>query len=279
MRLALFRRHSTNGRQLLLLGLVVALLLLVGQRDGWAGDKHGRPWLGVAMQSGPAGGVLIDHVFRTSPAASAKLAEGDMLVSVDGVSLDEPSELVTHVARKRPGMTLELVYRRGGRERRVSAVLAEHPGDAAIARLMHVGTPARELLGVAGVQGKVTRLKDLEGEVVLLDFFASWCSVCRTLTPTLSQWHRRFGARGLEVVGVAADDVDVAAATAQSWKIPFAVVSDASQRTRRAYRVDSIPAVFLIDRKGVIVDVMIGYDDSDREPFEKHIDKLLADER
>jgi peroxiredoxin len=259
------------------LGLLLALVLFAAQAP--AADKNARPWLGVALQGGPAGGVLIDHVFRTSPAASAQLAEGDMLVSVDGMPLDEPAQLVTQVARKRPGMTLKLVYRRGGRERQVATVLAEHPGDEVLARLMHVGSRAPELVGVTAVQGNVTRLKDVAGEVVLVDFFASWCAVCRALTPTLADWHRRFAPRGLTVVGVGADEGDDAARTAKSWKIPFAVVSDVTRATRHAYRVDAIPAVFLVDRKGVIVDVMIGYDPKGREPFEKHIEKLLAEKR
>ena len=232
--------------------------------------------LGCRCAAHPQGGVLVDFVFRSSPAAKVGLKAGDMLVSMDGVMLDEPADVVAHIKRRQPGMTVNVVRRRGGVERRVAVELARHPGSRKIAKLMYVGSKAANLSLTTRVQGDVpSTAKEMDGKVLVIDFFASWCASCRALTPKLADWHKRFSKRGVKVVGVTTDDPQLAAETAKRWKIPYALASDTSQRTNNAYRVSAIPAVFLVDRKGVIRDVMIGYDPSRFALFEKHIDKLI----
>jgi S1-C subfamily serine protease len=60
------------------------------------------------MSRPAGGGVMVQHVFRTSPAAKAKLQKGDRLTEVDGIALDKPSELVRHIARLKPGMACSI---------------------------------------------------------------------------------------------------------------------------------------------------------------------------
>ncbi|MBW2457354.1 MAG: redoxin domain-containing protein [Deltaproteobacteria bacterium] len=260
-----------------LAGLVLVALTVVTQPALGASNASGRAWLGVAMRSGPAGGVVVDYVFKTSPAAKAALKEGDMLVRADGAPLDKPSDMVTHVRRRRPGMSVKLVVRRGGRERPVTAVLESHPGDEALVRLMHVGNAAPELEQLTPVRGKVPgAIKDLKGKVAIIHFWASWCTSCRLMTPTLAKWNQRYGKRGVTVLGITSDAPGPAKETAQRWKMTYAVASDGFQKTASAYRVDAIPAAYVVDRKGVIREVLIGYDPTRRAAIEKLIETLLA---
>ena len=167
-----------------LLALVVACVGLVIAAPAWAGPKTGKPWLGVSMKSGPAGGVIVDIVFPKSPAAKAKLQTDDMLVSADGVPLDEPRDLVQLVSTRRPGVSLRLEVRRGGREHAVNVELTSHPGPEGLMRLIHVGRRADDLLGATAVQGQVpARMKGPEGKGGVLDFFAAWCGGCRGRAP------------------------------------------------------------------------------------------------
>jgi peroxiredoxin len=241
-----------------------------------AGPRTSKPWLGLSMTSGPGGGVFVDVVFRGSPAAKAKLQKGDMITEVDGVAVDRPQELVDLVKQRKPGVRLKLEFRRGGRERTTAVELAEHPGAAAIVRLMHVGRSAPAFAGLDPVAGRVEALDKLRGDVVVIDFFASWCVGCKALAPKLAGWHRTRARRGLKLLGITSDEPARGRKTVRDWKIPYDVASDESGATSRAYRVSAIPAVFLVNRKGVIVDVMIGYDPNRLAAFEKHIDKLLA---
>lgn len=243
----------------------------------WAGPKAGKPWLGISMTSGPGGGVFVELVFRESPAARAHLKEGDMIVRIDDVDLDEPRDLVELVKRHKAGDELEVVFRRGGRDKKATVELAEHPGKDEVMRLMHTGRRAPDPGPLDAVQGKVPeKMKAMRGDVVLVDFFASWCVGCKALAPTLAGWHRKLGRKGLRVVGVSSDDPSTARRNVADWKIPYAVGSDGGASLQRAYKVSAIPAVFLVDKKGIVRDVMVGYDPSRLAAFEKAISELLA---
>jgi len=97
-----------------------------------------RPWLGVkvarltpdlASQLGgtPGRGVVIFEVVPTSPAHRADLAEGDIILSIDGKALTDPADLVRALARKRPGQTLRLVVRREGRQVTINVKIGQRP--------------------------------------------------------------------------------------------------------------------------------------------------------
>jgi len=264
-----------SRRQLLVGSVAAGMASTLPAGEVLAAAKSGRPWLGVAMSSGPMGGVLVDYVFKTSPADKAALRSGDMLVRVDKLPLDRPRDLVAHIKRMKPGMSVKLIVRRGGRERPQRVVLASHPGDDEVMRLMHVGNQAYQT-HLSAVAGKVpARVQELRGRVVLMEFFASWCVNCRAMTPQLANWHKRYEQRGLTMLGVTSDPPDAARDTVNKWKIPYPVGSDAARLTQRAYRVSAVPALFVIDRKGIIRDVLIGYDPTRRAATEKLIEKLL----
>jgi thiol-disulfide isomerase/thioredoxin len=240
--------------------------------DARAGDAAG--WLGVTARTSPAGAVEVVDVFPGSP-AEPSLREGDVLLRADRVPLRTPEELDARVAQLRPGATLELVRRREGEERTVRLVLAEPPTLEAVVRHQHLDKPAPELNGVVGVgDAAAPRLAALRGKVVILEFYAGWCPNCRAVSPVLAGWHERYGGQGLAVVGVTNDDPGQAARVARDWHIPYAVGCAADSLP---YAAVALPTTFLIDRRGVVREVVLGRSEAGWTSLEQRLKELLAE--
>jgi len=233
-------------------------------------------WLGVSL--GPhAEGAVINRVVPGSPSERAGLMQGDVISSVAGEVVRGPADVVRIVAEHEQGERLPLGLSRNGEARLLAVELGGRPVDTDITRMSFVGQPAPEFGVLRTVKGSVTpTLQALRGKVVVLEFWASWCSVCRYMVPTLNEWQARFGPQGAVVLGVTVDSVSVASNAANQLGMDYALASDHEGVATRAYAANSIPALYIIDQKGTVREVVVGYSEARLEAAEKLIDKLLA---
>lgn len=122
---------------------------------------------------------------------------------------------------------------------------------------VNIGAIAPEL-EFPNPDGKMLKLSDLRGKVVLIDFWASWCGPCRKENPNVTNIYRKYHDKGFEIFSVSLDS------DAASWKRAIETdklvwpnhVSDLKKWQSQAaaiYNVRSIPSTFLLDKEGRIV--------------------------
>jgi cytochrome c biogenesis protein CcmG/thiol:disulfide interchange protein DsbE len=125
--------------------------------------------------------------------------------------------------------------------------------------------------------GDTIALPGLRGRIVYVDFWASWCAPCRRSFPWMNELQQRYGDRGLTIVAI---NVDRRRADAdqflQSNTARFAVVYDDRGSTPLAYSVKGMPSSYLIDTRGIVVDVEQGFRDDRKDAIEDQIRSLLS---
>lgn len=108
--------------------------------------------------------------------------------------------------------------------------------------------------------GKVVELSKLQGKVVLVNFWATWCGPCRREIPDFIEVYQEYKSKGFEIVGIALDEegFDLVTPFVKKYKIPYPVVIGSGKEVRAYGGFEVIPTTFLIDRKGMIVDEHMG---------------------
>jgi cytochrome c biogenesis protein CcmG/thiol:disulfide interchange protein DsbE len=95
------------------------------------------------------------------------------------------------------------------------------------------------------------KLNGYQGQVVVLNFWATWCVPCVAEMPALEAVYQRYRERGVTVLGVNVSDTDEKIlAFAQNHGVTFPLLRDPQQEAMRAYDVQVIPTTFFIDRQG-----------------------------
>lgn len=134
--------------------------------------------------------------------------------------------------------------------------------------------PAPEL-ALKDSSGEAIRLKNYHGKVVLLDFWATWCHGCKEEIPWFSEFERKYGAKGLAVVGVSldGDGWKVVKPFIEKAKLPYRIALG-DDATAKEYGIETMPDTFLIDRDGRIAAIYVGL--VDKENVEHNIQAMLA---
>jgi thiol-disulfide isomerase/thioredoxin len=121
------------------------------------------------------------------------------------------------------------------------------------------------------------RLADLKGKVVYVDFWASWCSPCKQSFPWMNDMQAKYGARGLQIVGITVDRKrEDAEKFLASTPAKFMVGFDTTGKVAEAYKPKGMPTSYLIGADGVVRAMHVGFKDSDRAELEREIEAALT---
>ena len=125
--------------------------------------------------------------------------------------------------------------------------------------------------------GESLRLADLRGQVVVLNFWASWCGPCRVEAPVLQAVHERWRERGVTVFGIAYTDVDRhSLAFIEEFALTYPNAPDRGNRISGRYNIQGVPETFVIDRQGDIAHFF--YAAVNQTALENVLSRLLPDD-
>ena len=135
------------------------------------------------------------------------------------------------------------------------------------------------LFGVVGAvrAAPPAALAPVEGRVVWVDFWASWCVPCRRSFPWLNTIHRKYGPAGLQIIAVNLDkDRSLADKFLAEVPAEFALRFDPAGALAKEFEVQAMPSSFLLDADGNVLESHFGFRTADMAEYEKGIEAALA---
>jgi peroxiredoxin len=142
----------------------------------------------------------------------------------------------------------------------------------------HAGFPAPDFT-LETLSGATTSLTEQRGKVVIVNLWASWCGPCRAEMPAIQRLYDAQREEGLTVPAIHStfqDSEASARAFADELGLSFPIVLDRDGEVSRRYRLRALPSTFIVDRKGIIRDVIFGGPLSEATLRSK-VDPLLAE--
>jgi len=138
-------------------------------------------------------------------------------------------------------------------------------------------TPAPDFT-LRSSNGPNLRLSEQRGQVVMVNFWATWCGPCRQEMPHLNRLYDKYRGSGFQMLGVNIDE-DPRAATELAAKlgVHFPVLLDTDKKVSRLYDMSAMPATVVIDRDGKVRFVQRGYREGVEQTYEAQIRALLKE--
>jgi peroxiredoxin len=135
--------------------------------------------------------------------------------------------------------------------------------------------PSFTLTNLTGQPGGLSQSK---GQVVMVNFWATWCGPCQQEMPLLDQMYKKYKPAGFTLIGVNVDKESPAVKELLARKpVSFPVLLDPANQVSKAYHVDEMPSSVIIDRKGQIRYIHRGYKPGDENDYQDRIRQLIRE--
>jgi len=131
---------------------------------------------------------------------------------------------------------------------------------------------------LAALTGQSATLSQYKGQVVMLNFWATWCGPCQQEMPLLDQMYKKYKMAGFTLIGVSVDKEAAPVKDLMARKpVSFPVLLDPANQVSKAYHVDEMPSSVIIDRKGEIRYIHRGYKPGDENEYQDRIRQLIKE--
>ena len=121
-------------------------------------------------------------------------------------------------------------------------------------------------------------MNEYAGKVLYLDFWASWCPPCAKSFPFLNELHQQYINEGLQIIGINLDEApEDAEKFLTQYPAEFTLASDLTKQCAEDLGVAAMPSSYLIDRKGVIRHIHLGFRESETQELREMVKQLLAE--
>lgn len=159
--------------------------------------------------------------------------------------------------------------------RMAAALLVLSAVGNAHARMPEIGAAAPDFT-LRSSTGKNLKLSEYRGQVVMINFWATWCAPCRQEMPHLNRLYEQYRKAGFMLLGVNIDDNPRAAeAMAAHLKIRFPVLYDTGKQVSKRYDVDAMPSTVIVDRDGKVQYIHRGYRSGTEQIYETKVREIL----
>ena len=139
------------------------------------------------------------------------------------------------------------------------------------------GQPAPDF-ALKSSTGENLRLSEFRGDVVMINFWATWCGPCRQEMPLLDELHNRYERVGFNLLGVNIDDDSRRAMQMiDELGVDFPVLFDDRKEVSEMYDVETMPVTVLVDREGTVRYVHLGYKPGDEDTYLDKVRSLLRE--
>ncbi len=146
------------------------------------------------------------------------------------------------------------------------------------AQAVEPGQPAPNLQAPSLTDNKTLQLSQYQGQVIYLDFWASWCPPCAQSFPVLNKLRNELHDQGFEVIGVNLDKEPAKALEfLKAYPVQFPLVSDAQGVWPQQYGVKGMPYAYLIDRQGTVRQVLRGFNSGHLADITSQVKALLKE--
>jgi len=126
------------------------------------------------------------------------------------------------------------------------------------------------------LDGTEYRLSELKGQVVIVDFWATWCPPCRNSIPTFARLYDKYHEQGFTILGIGLDDEQALVKFKEQMRIPYPILIG-NKEIAKAYEVTGIPKTIFIDKQGRIRKTQTGFAPELEAPFDALVDSLLKE--